>query len=1440
MGERGESGLRRPLRRWAAAPGFGSRLLFRAYPLLVHRPEDVRNASAGCGIVTARECPAADSDVEGNSMNSQTTSPAADKTLDVLQALLALAGDILETDPSRIDPDEPLGHLGFDSASLKLFAARLSQRFGTQIDTVLLFTYPALTLLSDYITEQGLETIDLQEPAPARAEQSSRNVASNRDIAIIGIACRLPGAATKEEFWRNQTARRNAIREIPKRRWDWGTVFGDPLREAGRTDVKWGGFIEGEDQFAPEFFGISVYEAEFMDPQHRLFLKAAWEAIWDAGHDPGALAGRQVGVFAGVQFQDYQKLLDADGLLSAQACTGNAHAMLANRVSFMLDVHGPSEAIDTACSSSLVAIHNAVRAIRLGECELAIAGGVNLLLTPDLFIMGRQLGVLSPTGQCRTFDAGADGYVRGEGIGALLLKPLNDAIRDRDHIHAVIKGTAVNHGGKAASLTAPNSRAQADLMTRALNDAGLTPDDIAYVEMHGTGTELGDPIEVEGVKSAFRKLRAEHGLSPSPCTIGSVKTNIGHLEPAAGVAGVINAAMAIANRTLPGLSNFRDRNPHIQLDEGFAIQAETGAWPEKQAQGPLGALVNSFGFGGANASAVLQEHRPATRAFQAAELVYVPLSAGTPEQLRSYARALADAIAVLPPQDGALTMRDIAFTLQSRNEGRAERAVVGAASLAGLIEGLQAIAAGDALPTSVIVAGSGRPATGCPEHVMRWLDHGRAQWPDILGARRCSLPIPAWPDRTCWFKPRMIDAHSNELPAQMTYLEPFWRKAETGAARKLDGKCIWIVGRSEEQTADFEALLRSTLPGKATLITSLIGPGNAPQPSLATWNIAGDEPDIVVVLPASVGERAGEQDETAVLFSLAKTLMEHAFNSEVDLFFLAREDFGVSPAFDALPALAKSAFLENERLRLHTLFVGSRGDGDWRTLAAREIARDPSATPATIRFEGARAVRGLREIKLEQSGRDRCWFGKDGVYLFAGGAGELGYRLVERLVAEIDATFILCGRSPLGGQVAQRLEALRHKAGSRVDYIQCDIADARQTRAMVDAIMQGHGRLDGVVNMVTAHNDAYLFRKSWDEFVAVSAAKVEGTVNLDRATAHISVDFFVVFSSLASLGLAGGSDYAYGCAFQNAFADWRGRAVAAGQRHGASHAISWSRWQWDKYVTAGFDDWFASIGYAFLDIDTGLNAWRAMMQSAGTEIFALSGWPDRIFGHLDIEAGLLRSTQAADKTRIVKDVPREPDPRDAAVTLASDHTKRAMPPRQSSAAVAPLAGAAGGLQDVLAEIVRDLLKLDALDPQTPFPSLGLDSVMAIRLIVLIEQRLSKRLTPKELLQHPSVAALADYMLSAEPGSVNPDLSPPEELDAIATYLASSLKRMLRTDEIAADARFGQLGVDSIIAVKLASEFDKRFAIGISPRWFIDFPSVDRMAHEIEKRRSVRQ
>ncbi|MBV8472437.1 MAG: KR domain-containing protein, partial [Hyphomicrobiales bacterium] len=956
--------------------------------------------------------------------------------------------------------------------------------FGAPIDAVTLFTYPTLRSLGGFLADQGLGAERLAPIVQRAAGPAGEEGDRSRDVAIVGLACRLPGAASKEEFWANQAAGRNCIREVPKDRWDCDALLGDPHRDDGRTDVKWGGFIAGEDLFSPEFFGISTYEAELMDPQHRLFLKAAWEAIWDAGYDPKGFGGRAIGVFAGVQFQDYQKLLNDRKRLSAQVCTGNAHAMLANRVSFLLDIHGPSEAVDTACSSSLVAVHRAVRAIREGECELAIAGGVNLLLTPDLFIMGRQLGVLSPTGQCRTFDAGADGYVRAEGVGALLLKPFADAQKDRDHIYAVIKGTAVNHGGKAASLTAPNSRAQSDLVVRALRDARLTPNDIAYVEMHGTGTELGDPIEVEGVKSAFRRLRSETGLTPSPCAIGSVKTNIGHLEPAAGVAGVANVLMAMQHGRLPGLSNFRRLNPQIVLEDGLFVQAESGAWPVGTANAPLAAVVNSFGFGGANASIVLQQEREAPRRESRAGEIFVPISGSSAELIKLHAGALARAIEAAESRDDpAQVLRDVAFTLQSRNENRPVRAVIRASAVSELKNALAAMAAGSPLPEDTAIFGPApSPRADWPDHVWLWLENGNAAWPDLPDAKRLPLPISPWPDKRCWFEEREIAGPqaTGSAMAELAYLRPVWRQKAAVPGRRLDHQCIWLIGRDDEHVEAFRAELHEHLPAKATLLTSVVkDAATGPEPSLEVWNLAGDEPDIIVLLP----ERQptldpAAQAETKILFGLAKELMERSFDRNVDVFHVAAQEFGAASAIDALAALAKSAFLENERLRILTLYLGDKSRADWPSLLAAELASEPAETPLTIRYAASRALRELEAAQLgERQAPSTSWFRDGGVYLVPGGAGELGYRLLEKLLEEIDATFILSGRSPCDGAVKQRVDALAAKARrpDRVGYIQCDIADLDQTRAMVRAVAERHGRVNGILNLVTAHNDAYLF-----------------------------------------------------------------------------------------------------------------------------------------------------------------------------------------------------------------------------------------------------------------------------------------------------------------------------------------------------------------------------
>ncbi len=1354
----------------------------------------------------------------------------------ILQEIERLAATVLESAQTNLVTDEPLGNLGFDSASLKLFAKRITEHFGHPVDTVTLFTFPTLGELADHLSEEGAASGRAQEIPAAPEEEIGPAQTSRHDVAIVGLSCRLPGAANKEAFWENQRASRNAITEIPRRRWNWRDIHGDPLREDGRTDVKWGAFIEDEERFAPEFFGISQYEAECMDPQHRLFLMSAWEAIWDSGRDPSKLAGQSLGVFAGVQFQDYQKLLDARGLTSAQACTGNAHAMIANRVSFLLDVNGPSAAIDTACSSSLVAIHNAVQAIRHGECDMALAGGVNLLLSPDMFIMGRQLGVLSPAGQCRTFDAKADGYVRGEGVGVLLLKPYGDALRDRDHIYGVIRGSAVNHGGKAASLTAPNSRAQAQLMQAGLRDAGMTPNEISYVEMHGTGTELGDPIEIEAVKSAFRASRTAQALAPTPCAVGSVKTNIGHLEPAAGVAGVINVVMAMRHRMLPGLSNFQSLNPHIVLTDGLTLQAAPGPWPVNDPSLPLAGIVNSFGFGGANASLVIQEHQTADRVHDAAHLtpVFVPLAAPTMARLTNHAAKLADAIGSLKAAADPVTLlADIAFTLQQRGEKWPCRILLSVSSLKELEAGLEALRSGSFTNEAIVGDAATAARLGLPEHVSEWLDRAHCAWPDMPDARRLSLPIAPWPDRKCWFEPRPSDEQPSEHPhAELIYLEPSWTEQPADPqSRNWQHKCMWVIGRSDEQLAAFVPDLERECAGKASVVTSVFHAPNAGfQPSLDVWHLSGAEPEVIIILP-SEGKIASAHSlsETELVFALAKELMDRAFGREIDVFYVAPEDFGVHPALDAIPALAKSAFLENEHLRIHTLYPGQTTRAEALTMLMTEINARPPASPVTVRYSPSRSVLSLSETTRETAKNPAppC-FCDGGVYLIPGGAGELGLRLLKQLGGTVEATFIVCGRTSPERGLHKRIQGLATGNSSRFVYLQCDITDGAQTRRLIEQIVKEHGHLDGVLNLVTAHNDAYLFRKSWQDFARVAASKVQGTVNLDQATSTLKLDFFMAFSSLASLGLAGGSDYAYGCAFQNAFTTWRAKAVSAGHRHGQSKSLCWSRWKWDKYVTPAFDAWFENLGFTFIDLNTGMTALQEALIHEGCEILILHGAKDRIWTSLDRDRALLRG-QSPHTTPISPDLqPIEKGDGLSSLPTASlkastdGDAKRGRDHEES-------------LERLLITIICDLLKIETLDANARFSAIGLDSVMAIRLIVLIDKELGYKLTPKELLRHQSVAELAAFL--GDKNSDNIEVSPSD--DNTAAILIAKLKAMLRSEDIAADARFAAIGVDSIMAVKLAAELKRQFNIGISPQWFVRYPSVDSMAEEIERCRSER-
>ena len=438
----------------------------------------------------------------------------------------------------------------------------------------------------------------------AQAKLAAYEYAQAEPIAVVGLGCRFPGADDgPEAFWRLLCQGMEAVREVPPERWNIDEYFDADPAAPGKVNTRRGGFLERVDEFDAEFFGISPREAIRVDPQHRILLEVSWEALEDAGIVAGDIAQTKAGVYIGVIGNDYALLQSRDLRdVDVFSGTGCSHAILANRLSYVLNLNGPSITLDTACSSSLVTVHLACQSLRRREIDLALAGGVNLILSPEMTVTLTKAYMMSPDGRCNTFDASANGYVRGEGCGVVVLKRLSDAVAAHDRILALIRGSAVNHDGRSNGLSAPNGPAQEAVVRTALRDAGLEPRHINYIEAHGTGTRLGDPIEIEALRTVFAPDRQ----ADRPLLVGSVKTNIGHLESAAGIAGMAKIILSLRHGQIPPHLNLRNVNPLLRLEES-PIEIPTAVRPWPQETEPRRAAVSSFGFGGTNGHVILEE-----------------------------------------------------------------------------------------------------------------------------------------------------------------------------------------------------------------------------------------------------------------------------------------------------------------------------------------------------------------------------------------------------------------------------------------------------------------------------------------------------------------------------------------------------------------------------------------------------------------------------------------------------------------------------------------------------------------------------------------------------------------------------------------------------------------------------------------------------------------
>ncbi len=532
---------------------------------------------------------------------------------------------------------------------------------------------------------------DKRDALTQQFDKASR-IAAAEPIAVVGMGCRFPGGAVgPEAYWKFLTRGGDGISEIPSDRWNADEYYDPDQFAPGRMSSKWGGFLSDVAGFDADYFGISPREAEAMDPQQRLMLEVAYEALEHAGIATDELSGVRAAVMMGVYYGEYQTISAANpDAIDAYSATGNAHAVAVGRIAYLLGLRGPAVAIDSACSSSLVTIHLACQSLRLRESDLALAGGVSLILRPETQIAMAKWGMLSPQGRCHSFDARADGFVRGEGCGVVVLKRLTDAVRDGDRVLAVVRGSAVNQDGRSNGLTAPNTIAQSDVITRALRSADVTAGSVNFIEAHGTGTALGDPIE-------FEALADQYGRGESRCALGAVKSNFGHLEAAAGIAGFIKAALSVQRAQIPPNLNFSQWNPAIDPSPTrLFVPTELSPWPAEE--GPRRAAVSSFGIGGTNAHVVIEQGpdpAPLSDTEPGPPVNTLTVSGKTHQRIASWATALADWMV----DEGAdVPLADVAHTVNHYRSRHNKFATVTARDRAEAVAGLRALAVGQPTP----------------------------------------------------------------------------------------------------------------------------------------------------------------------------------------------------------------------------------------------------------------------------------------------------------------------------------------------------------------------------------------------------------------------------------------------------------------------------------------------------------------------------------------------------------------------------------------------------------------------------------------------------------------------------------------------------------------------------------------------------------------------
>ncbi len=1365
-------------------------------------------------------------------------------------------GRVLKLRPEQIDASAGLDRYGIDSIVALRMVEELEGPFGA-LPKTLMFEYQSIEALAAYFMERHRATLAsrLNESAQpslrghpdsaARgtgiARRRSRRRARDEggreapgtktantgavDVAIIGVSGRFPQAENLEQYWRNLKEGRDCITEIPGRRWDSGRYFDPEKGKVGKTYCKWGGFMDGVDEFDPLFFNISPREAQFMDPQERLFLQCAYQTLEDAGYTREELRGNasptgaaRVGVFVGVMYTEYQLYGAQAQAHGKQFALGGSAASIANRVSYFCNFQGPSLAVDTMCSSSLTAIHLACESIRHGQCELALAGGVNVSVHPNKYLALAQGQFASSTGRCASFGDGGDGYVPGEGVGAVLLKPLARAIEDKDHIYGVIKGTAINHGGKTNGYTVPNPSAQAQVVADVVAQSGIEPGMISYVEAHGTGTSLGDPIEIAALTQAFGAGNSGRQF----CSIGSVKSNIGHLESAAGIAGVAKVLLQLKHGSLVPSLHSQALNPHIDFSQTpFFVQRTVDSWQRplierdgERFECPRIAGISSFGAGGANAHVLIEEYSaPTDPADEAGTLSRRPalivLSAKTEEQLRGRSQQLLDHLDGSALSEAELF--DLAYTLQTGREAMDHRLAFAASTLEDVRRVLVAHLGGEVHRGQV---------DGCFHSEAR---KTREVLTSLHGDPDAVQLIAAWLDKgkhdkllELWAKGLAYDwrqlyaegsAYATHRPPRRISLPAYPFARERYWVFGTEDADVWSAGVSAEAAAPVAS---DAAQRGERVLTKTWRPAAAVE--------GNEKPKNVLILHTeatrSLADRLARQFAASTLIADPAGAVEQPvteFDGWVDLIGCAART-GANEGWVALLQRWLESAWEGQRVALcvsrgleafrnpSVQMSGADRVGLYRMLgheyasvrsrhvelapetqeasAVEQIAAECMTGSGEVEVcyrDGMRYVAGLGETSLADTASGRSSsvtkLPEDQVLWITGGTRGIGYACAQHFVRHYGARrLVLTGREPFPPReewqrhldrrtaMADKIRSVQalEAQGAEVRILAVPLSHPQALRESVREIKETLGPICGVIHCagVIDRETPAFIRKTPAGTRAVLEPKTTGLDHLLECLGTEPLRFFLLFSSVAAAVPA----LAVGqsdYAMANAYMDYTAQAFA--------RSLPIVSIQWPSWKETGMGEVRSTV-YRDLGLLSHTNA-------EGLRL--LDRLVDGRYGAVVLPA--MVNTEVWDPSKLLLRAERPNIPKSA-------HSSPVRAPG-SPISESLLEAIRSWVTDVVSQELR--IERTRLEPETPLADYGVDSIMLVQVLRPISERVGEKLDPSILFEFPSIALFsrwlaeryATLLLPPEERrssvSASPQPSPPTPAPSAAPALSTS-------------------------------------------------------------------